>query len=184
MGGSEVEWNVSNRVPNIIRWYRDHMKFAVFMAVSFITFFHILLVLFYHCAHGCVFCVLLFNSVSYVFWLLCLCILIVTHVLFCIFCFHRANWHSSATMTGVFPCFFLSCKQMPRYNSQRLGTARTRLKLIVSFCVLLVCKCVLYYCHRVSTQLQLTNMSYININDVRKVGGCQIATAHTTISYY
>ena len=27
---------------------------------------------------------------------------------------------------------------------------------IVSFCVLSVCKCVLYYCHRVSTQAQLT----------------------------
>jgi len=31
---------------------------------------------------------------------------------------------------------------------------------IVLFCVLFVCKCVLYYCHRVATQLQLTNISY------------------------
>jgi len=30
----------------------------------------------------------------------------------------------------------------------------------VSFSVLFACKCVLYYCHRVATQLQLTNVSY------------------------
>ena len=36
--------------------------------------------------------------------------------------------------------------------------------LIVLFCVLFVCKCVLYYCHQASTQLQLTNISYHKSN--------------------
>jgi hypothetical protein len=51
--------------------------------------------------------VFLFNTVIYVF-LLCLCILIV-----CL-CIHRANWHSSATLTEGFPCFLLSCKANAR----------------------------------------------------------------------
>ena len=46
------------------------------------------------------------------------------------------------------------------FNSQIWGTARTLPKLIVSLCVLFVCKCVLYYSHRVATQLQLTYISY------------------------
>jgi len=29
-----------------------------------------------------------------------------------------------------------------------------------------VCKCVPYYCHRVSTQLQLTNISYLRMYEV------------------
>jgi len=81
--------------------------------------------IFNHCIYGCMFCMLLFNFVNYVFLLLRLCILIFIYVLFCVFCF------------------------------------------IVLFCVLLVCKCVPYYCHRVSTQLQLTNISISTKQDIR-----------------
>ena len=112
-----------------------------------------------------------FNFVVYVFLLFLLCILIFMYVLFFIFCFHRASWHSSANLTEVFPCFFLPSvvRQMPGYNSQRWCTARTLPKLIVLFCLLFVCKCVLYYCHRVSAQLQFTNISiFITINKIHR----------------
>jgi len=56
---------------------------------------------------------------------------------------------------------------MPGQNPQRRDTARTLpnfhvvlcIVCFVSFSALFVCICVLYYCHRVATQLQL-NISY------------------------
>ena len=119
-----VKWSVvslSNRVSGIIRGYIDHRKF--YMAFSFIIFLHVLLVLFfYHCVYGCMFCIILLNSVIYVFLLLCLCILLLC--MLCIFCFHRANWHSSAD-SGFSVLFFSVVRQMPGYNLRRWGTARS-----------------------------------------------------------
>jgi hypothetical protein len=63
----------------------------------------VLLVLSYRFVYGCMFCIVLFNSVSYVFLLLRLCILIVMYALFCIL---FANWHSPANLTEVFPMLF------------------------------------------------------------------------------
>jgi hypothetical protein len=38
---------LSNRATNIIGRYIDHMKFAAYMAVSLVKYFHILLVTFF-----------------------------------------------------------------------------------------------------------------------------------------
>ena len=60
-----------------------------------------------------------------------------------------------------FRAFSSVVRQMPGYTSQRRGTVRTLPNWWIVFCVLFVCKCVLYYCHRVATQLQLNILYYI-----------------------
>jgi hypothetical protein len=87
-----------------------------------------------------------------------------------------------ATLTGVFPCFFLSCKANARVKSAKTGHGLHSSELLccsryflccsmyfcvvlctvcfVMFSVLFVCTCVLNNCHRVATQLQL-NISYL-----------------------
>jgi hypothetical protein len=64
--------------------------------------------------------------------------------MFCIFLFNFVNYVllllRLCILTGMYVLFRVLC-------------------LIVSFCVLYLCKSVLYYCHRVSTQLQLSNIS-------------------------
>ena len=85
----------------------------------------------------------------------CLCILIVIHVFL-----------DAATLTEVFPCFSLGCKANARVILAKTGHGPHSSKIIVLFYVLFIlyrsmyCLCVNVYCHRVTTQLQLTNISY------------------------
>ena len=85
---------------------------------------------------------------------------------------HRANWHSSTTLTEGFPCLFFSCKTNARVKPCKDEARPAVFQNFELFYVLLVlcrsvycllCKCVLYCCHWVATQLQLTYISYHTI---------------------
>ena len=63
----------------------------------------------------------------------------------------------AATLTEVFPCFFLGCKANARVILAKTGHVPHSSKIVVLFYVLFVlyrsmyCLCVNVYCHRVTT---------------------------------
>jgi len=67
-------------------------------------------------------------------------IFIVTSVYsYCMFMYlHRANWQSSATMSEVFPCFYLNCKANTRVKPAKMGHGLHSSTVFVLFYVLFV----------------------------------------------
>ena len=159
---SEVQWSVvgcrvvkwseglSNRLSTDIRRNTDHMNFAAYMALTCITFFSVLLVPFFIIVYmvvqggsnmiGTDFCVNKPHmSRSYLNHLVCFV---------CLF-----NFVNYVILLSCLCILLVMCVLFCVFC------------FIVLFCVLFVCKCVPYYCHRVSAQLQLTKytISYISI---------------------
>jgi hypothetical protein len=154
-----------------------------------ITFLHILQILFVINVYMVLF---LYDNVIYVFLLLWLCILILRLCM--------------TNLTEVLPCLFLSCKANARVNPAKTGHGLHSSKIFVcsmyfcvvlrifcvvlcivcfeSFSLLFVCICVLNYCHRVTTQLQL-NISYHMCYIVRTDLKCKKADIHVvSIMHY
>jgi len=65
---------------------------------------------------------------------------------YCMFMYlHRASWHSSATLTEVFPYFFLSYKANARVKPAKIGHG-PHSSIFVLFYVLFVLFRSVYFC--------------------------------------
>jgi hypothetical protein len=115
VSSSVVKWSegLSNRASIIIRRYIDHMKLAVYMAVSLITIFMFFCSILYRCIYGCMFCMLLFNLVKNVFLLLGYVFLILRYVflmrccvvlLLCIILFMYYYCYACSVLGILFHC--------------------------------------------------------------------------------
>jgi hypothetical protein len=69
----------------------------------------------------------------------------------------------------LFPQLYDKCQGITRKDGARLALFQNFSVVLcivcfMTFCVLFVCKCVLYNCHRAATHLQLKNISNIKIS--------------------
>ena len=64
---------------------------------------------------------------------------------YCMFMYlHRASWHSSATLTEGFPCFFLSCKANARVKPTKMGHGPHSSIFVLLYVLFVLCRSV--YC--------------------------------------
>ena len=83
---------------------------------------------------------------------------------YCTFMYlHRASWHSSATLTEVYPCFFLSCKANSRVKPAEAGHGHHSYKIFVLFYVLFVSFCVFYLCVNVYCTVLYCTVLYCTV---------------------
>jgi hypothetical protein len=114
-----------------------HVLFYVYCVVLYITCCSM-----YHCVVLCILCCSMYISLFYV-----LCVVL---------CILRCSMYHSVVLCITVLFYVSLCCSM--YISL-FYVLCVVLCINVLFYVLFVCKCVLYYCHRVTTQLQLTNIS-------------------------
>ena len=103
--------------------------------------------------------------------------IVVSMYSYCMFMYlHRASWHSSATLTEVFPCCFLSYKANAWVKPAKTRHGPHSYKIFVLLCVLFVlfrsvycvCVCVCVYCTTATRWLPNFSKQIYHINITQK----------------